>query len=29
VGPDGRIERVLPRVKSTEHVDLLLEALAA
>jgi peroxiredoxin Q/BCP len=29
VGPDGRIEHVLPRVKPGEHVDLLLEALAA
>ena len=29
VGPDGRIERVLPQVKPNEHVDQLLEALAA
>jgi peroxiredoxin Q/BCP len=29
IGPDGRIERVLPRVKPDEHVDLLLNALAA
>jgi peroxiredoxin Q/BCP len=29
VGPDGRIEHVLPRVKPDQHVDLLLEALAA
>jgi peroxiredoxin Q/BCP len=29
VGPDGRIEHVLPRVKPGEHVDLLLQALAA
>jgi len=28
IGPDGRIERVLPQVKPTEHVDLLLGALA-
>lgn len=28
VGPDGRIEHVLPRVKPDEHVDRLLEALA-
>lgn len=28
VGPDGRIEHVLPRVKPAEHVDLLLSALA-
>ena len=29
VGPDSRIEHVLPRVKPDQHVDLLLEALAA
>jgi peroxiredoxin Q/BCP len=29
IGPDGRIERVLPQVKPDQHVDLLLEALAA
>jgi peroxiredoxin Q/BCP len=29
VGPDGRVEHVLPRVKPAEHVDLLVEALAA
>jgi thioredoxin-dependent peroxiredoxin len=29
VGPDGRIEHVLPRVKAGEHVDLLMERLAA
>ncbi|MGH2455370.1 MAG: thioredoxin-dependent thiol peroxidase [Candidatus Limnocylindria bacterium] len=29
IGPDGRVEHVLERVKPTEHVDLLLEALAA
>ena len=29
IGPDGRIEHVLARVKPAEHVDLLLEALAA
>jgi peroxiredoxin Q/BCP len=29
VGPDGRIEHVLPRVKPVEHVDLLMERLAA
>ena len=29
IGPDGRIEHVLERVKPAEHVDLLLEALAA
>ena len=29
IGPDGRVQRVLPRVKPAEHVDLLLEALAA
>ncbi len=29
VGPDGRIEHVLPRVKPDQHVDLLLEALVA
>jgi len=29
VGPDGRIEHVLPRVKPDQHVELLLEALAA
>jgi thioredoxin-dependent peroxiredoxin len=27
IGPDGRVEHVLPRVKPTEHVDLVLEAL--
>ncbi|HEX5578954.1 MAG TPA: thioredoxin-dependent thiol peroxidase [Candidatus Limnocylindria bacterium] len=29
IGPDGRIEHVLERVKPMEHVDLLLGALAA
>ena len=29
IGPDGRIERVLPQVKPAAHVDQLLEALAA
>jgi peroxiredoxin Q/BCP len=29
VGPDGRVEHVLPRVKPADHVDLLVEALAA
>ncbi len=29
VGPDGRIERVLPQVKPAAHVDQLIEALAA
>jgi peroxiredoxin Q/BCP len=29
VGPDGRIEHVLERVKPMEHVDLVLDALAA
>jgi len=29
VGPDGRVEHVLPRVKPADHVDLLMEALAA
>ncbi len=29
VGPNGRIEHVLERVKPMEHVDLVLEALAA
>ena len=29
VGPDGRIEHVLPQVKPAAHVDELLEALAA
>jgi peroxiredoxin Q/BCP len=29
VGPDGRIEQVLPQVKPAAHVDQLLEALAA
>lgn len=29
VGPDGRIERVLARVKPAEHVDQLMEALPA
>ena len=28
IGPDGRIEHVLERVKPMEHVDLVLEALA-
>jgi peroxiredoxin Q/BCP len=28
IGPDGRIEHVLERVKPTEHVDLLLEAMS-
>ena len=28
IGPDGRVEAVLPRVKPGEHVDLLLGALA-
>lgn len=28
IGPDGRIEHVLERVKPMEHVDLLLEALS-
>jgi peroxiredoxin Q/BCP len=28
IGPDGRIERVLPQVKPAAHVDLLLEALS-
>lgn len=27
VGPDGRVEHVLPRVNPVQHVDLLLEAL--
>jgi thioredoxin-dependent peroxiredoxin len=29
IGPDGKVEHVLERVKPMEHVDLLLEALAA
>ncbi|HET7521605.1 MAG TPA: thioredoxin-dependent thiol peroxidase [Candidatus Limnocylindria bacterium] len=29
IGPDGRIEHVLERVKPMEHVDLILDALAA
>ncbi|HYM52913.1 MAG TPA: thioredoxin-dependent thiol peroxidase [Candidatus Dormibacteraeota bacterium] len=29
IGPDGRVEHVLPKVKPNEHVDLLLEAMAA
>jgi peroxiredoxin Q/BCP len=29
IGPDGRIEHVLERVKPTEHVALVLEALAS
>lgn len=29
IGPDGRVEHVLERVKPAEHVDLLLEAMAA
>jgi thioredoxin-dependent peroxiredoxin len=29
IGPDGRVEHVLPQVKPDEHVDLLLEAIAA
>jgi thioredoxin-dependent peroxiredoxin len=29
IGPDGRIEHVLPQVKPAEHVDRLLEVLAA
>jgi len=29
IGPDGRLEHVLPQVKPDAHVDLLLEALAA
>src|SRR5436190_5367150 len=29
IGPDGRIEHVLPRVKPAEHVDLLLQAIAS
>jgi peroxiredoxin Q/BCP len=29
IGPDGRIEHVLERVKPAEHADLLLEAMAA
>ena len=29
VGPDGRVEHVLPKVKAGEHVDLLMERLAA
>jgi len=29
IGPDGRVEHVLPRVKPVEHVDQLMELLAA
>ena len=29
IGPDGRVEHVLPRVKPVEHVDMLMERLAA
>jgi peroxiredoxin Q/BCP len=29
IGPDGRVEHVLPKVKPAEHVDQLLELLAA
>jgi len=29
IGADGRVEHVLPRVKPVEHVDLLMERLAA
>ena len=29
IGPDGRVEHTLPRVKPVEHVDLLMEHLAA
>jgi thioredoxin-dependent peroxiredoxin len=29
IGPDGRVEHVLPQVKPDEHVDRLLEAIAA
>ena len=29
IGPDGKVEHVLERVKPMEHVDLVLEALAA
>jgi peroxiredoxin Q/BCP len=29
IGPDGRVEHVLERVKPMEHVDLLLQAMAA
>jgi peroxiredoxin Q/BCP len=29
IGPDGRVQRVLPRVKPDEHVELLLGAIAA
>ena len=29
IGPDGRVEHTLPRVKPAEHVDLLMERLAA
>jgi peroxiredoxin Q/BCP len=29
IGPDGRVEHTLPRVKPIEHVDLLMEHLAA
>jgi thioredoxin-dependent peroxiredoxin len=28
IGPDGRVESVLPRVKADQHVDLLMDALA-
>lgn len=29
IGPDGRVEHVLERVKPAEHVDLLMESIAA
>jgi len=29
IGPDGRVEFVLPRVKPDQHVDLLMDALAS
>jgi thioredoxin-dependent peroxiredoxin len=29
IGPDGRIEAVLPRVRPDDHVDLLMDALAS
>lgn len=29
IGPEGRVEHVLPRVKPVEHVDLLIERLVA
>jgi thioredoxin-dependent peroxiredoxin len=29
IGPDGRVEHVLPQVKPVEHVDLLMERLVA